>query len=164
MSARKDGVLGDNVKVGYAFVVGDLLHIGHLKFFQKCKKHCDFLIVGVYIDELVASYKRKPIIPFEERIELVKELRIIDMVIPVYDRDCTPALRKLTEEGWKIEFLFHGDDWSPNDPDLKKSREYIESIGGKLIQPKYYEDVSTTKIIKEIINRYEKGGFEELGV
>jgi len=164
MNTTKEGMVGNNLKVGYAFVVGDLLHIGHLKFFQKCKKYCDFLIVGVYVDELVASYKRKPIIPFKERIELIKELRIVDEVIPVYDRDCTPALRKLTEGGCKIEFLFHGDDWSADDPDLKKSREYTESIGGKLIQPRYYEDASTTKIIKEIINRYEKGGFEELGV
>jgi len=157
MNTTKEGMVGNNLKVGYAFVVGDLLHIGHLKFFQKCKKYCDFLIVGVYVDELLASYKRKPIIPFEERIEIIKELRIVDKVIPVYDRDCTPALKKLTEEGWKIEFLFHGDDWSADDPDIKKSREYIESIGGKLIQPPYYWGRTTTGIIKEIVRRYLEG-------
>ena len=157
MNMRKNVTIDNNAKVGYAFVVGDLLHIGHLKFLQKCKNYCDFLIVGVYVDELVASYKRKPIIPFEERLEIIKELRIVDMVIPVYDRDCTPALKKLMEKGWKIEFLFHGDDWSPDDPDLKKSRKYIESIGGKLIQPPYYWGRTTTDIIKEIVRRYLKG-------
>lgn len=164
MSTIKEGMPCNDLKVGYAFVVGDLLHIGHLKFFQKCKQHCDFLIVGVYVDELVSSYKRTPIIPFKERIELVKELRIVDLVIPVYDRDCTPALKKLTEEGWKTKFLFHGDDWSPNDPDLNKSREYVESLEGKLIQPPYYKKRTTTGIIKEIINRYKKGGFKEIGI
>ena len=154
---KKDVTPSNNVKVGYAFVVGDLLHIGHLKFLQKCKKHCDFLIVGVYIDELVDSYKRNPIIPFEERIKLIKELKIVDAVIPVYDRDCTPALKKLTEEGWKIEFLFHGDDWSSDDPDLKKSIEYMKSIGGKLIQPPYYWKRTTTNIIKEIVRRHLGG-------
>jgi len=142
------------LKIGYAFVVADLLHYGHLNFLRECKKHCDFLIVGVYIDDLVASYKRRPIIPYEERLELVKELKIVDLVVAVYDRDCTPELKKLAEEGWKVDFLFHGDDWSVDDPDLKKSKEYIESIGGRLIQPKYYAERSTTGIINEIIRRY----------
>ena len=49
---------------------------------------------------------------------------------------------------YKIRYLFHGDDWSPDtDEDLRKGKEYIESIGGELIQPKYYHHQSTTKII-----------------
>ena len=50
--------------VGYAFVVGDLLHYGHLNFLKECNKHCDFLIVGIYTDKLTETYKRRPIIPF----------------------------------------------------------------------------------------------------
>lgn len=144
-------------KIGYAFIVGDLLHYGHLHFLRECKKYSTFLIVGVYVDELVCTYKRQPIIPFKERFELIKELRIVDLVIPVYDRDCTPALKKLSDDGWKIDFLFHGDDWSKDDPDLKKSREYIESVGGELIQPKYYKARTTTDTIKEIVKRYLDG-------
>lgn len=144
--------------VGYAFVVGDLLHYGHLHFLKECKKHCDFLIVGVYTDELTETYKRRPIIPFEERIELIQALKPVDMIVTVHDRDCTPMLINLTEEGWKIKYLFHGSDWNPGqDGDLKKSMEYIESIGGKLIQPKYYEGRTTTSIILEVIRRYQKG-------
>lgn len=137
--------------VGYAFVVGDLLHIGHLEFFRKCKKYCDFLIVGVYTDELTATYKRVPIIPFEERIEMVAALRLVDMVVTVTNRDCTPMMKKLTSEGWKLSFLFHGDDWNQDtDEDLKKSKEYIESIGGKLVLTPYHQGQSTTMIIEKI--------------
>lgn len=132
--------------VGYTFVVCDLLHIGHLKFFQKCKEYCDFLIVGVITDESVETYKRKPIIPTEERVELVKALKPVDMVVKVRDKDATPMLKKLTDEGWKISFLFHAG-WSPEEV---KGKEYIESIGGKLIQPPYYKNQSTTKIIEKI--------------
>ena len=139
-------------KVGYAFVVGDLLHIGHLRFFQKCKKYCDFLIVGVYTDRLTASYKRKPVIPFEERIELVAALKLVDMVVEVEYRDCTPMLKKLVSEGWKIDFLFHGDDWNlDSDEDLRRSKEYIESVGGKLVLTSYHQGQSTTLIINKII-------------
>ena len=132
------------MKVGYAFVVADLLHIGHLKFFQKCKKYCDFLIVGIYTDELAASYKRKPVIPFEERFELVKALKPVGMVVKVEHKDCTPMLKKLTREGWKISFLFHGDDWKD-----VEGKEYIESIGGKLILTPYHPKQNSTKIIEE---------------
>lgn len=137
--------------VGYAFVVGDLLHIGHLEFFKKCKKYCDFLIVGVYTNELTATYKRVPIIPFEERIEMVAALRLVDMVVTVTNRDCTPTMKKLTSQGWKLSFLFHGDDWNQDtDEDLKRSKEYIESIGGKLILTPYHQGQNTTMIIEKI--------------
>ena len=144
--------------VGYAFVVGDLFHYGHLHFLKECKNHCDFLIVGVYTDELTETYKRRPIIPFEERIELIQALKSADMVVTVHNRDCTPMLKKLTEDGWKIKYLFHGTDWTPGqDKDLQKSTEFIESLGGQLIQPEYYEGRTTTSIIKEILIRYENG-------
>lgn len=144
--------------VGYAFVVGDLLHYGHLHFLKECKKHCDFLIVGVYTDELTMTYKRRPIIPFEERIELIQALRVVDMVVTVHNRSCVPMLKQLTEDHWKIKYLFHGTDWNAEkDSDLIKSKAYIESIGGELIQPKYYEGTTTSAIIKEIILRYSNG-------
>lgn len=142
--------------VGYAFVVGDLLHVGHLRFLEQCKKHCDFLIVGVYTDELTESYKRKPIIPFEERVELIKALRVVDKVVTVHHRSCVPMLKKLTSEGWTIKYLFHGTDWNPEkDRDLKESKDFIEKIGGQLVQPTYYVGRTTTSIIKEILDRGE---------
>lgn len=137
-------------KVGYAFVVCDLFHIGHLKLFQNCKKYCDFLIVGVYTDELTMLYKRKPIIPFEDRIELVKALRPVDMVVKVENKDATPMLKKLREDGWDVKFLFHGDDWKPEEI---KGKDYIESIGGELILLPYYKPMNTTWIIDEILKR-----------
>lgn len=144
--------------VGYAFVVGDLLHYGHLHFLKECKKHCDFLIVGVYTDELTMTYKRRPVIPFEERIELIQALRVVDMVVVVHNRSCVPMLKQLTEDHWKIRFLFHGTDWNvKTDKDLIDSKAYIESIGGQLVQPAYYEGTTTSGIIKEIIMRYSNG-------
>lgn len=139
----------DLIKVGYAFVVGDLLHYGHINFFRQCKKYCDFLIVGVYTDELTMTYKRKPIIPFEQRIELIRELKTVDMVATVKDKDCTPMLEYLTNNHWKIRYLFHGDDWKD-----VEGRDYIESIGGKLILIPYTEGINTTMIIDKIRRQY----------
>ena len=144
--------------VGYSFLVADTFHYGHLNFLNECKKHCSYLICGIYTDKLTETYKRRPIIPFEERIEIVRALKVVDMVVTVHDRNCVPMLKQLIDDGWKIKYLFHGSDWNPDtDKDLKVSKEFIESVGGQLIQPAYYEGRTTSSIIKEIIERYTNG-------
>ncbi len=81
-------------RVGYTTGVFDLFHIGHLRLLQRAKSKCDRLIVGVSTDELVQSYKnKKPVIPFEERIEIVAALKCVDVVVPQTHRDkiaCVP--------------------------------------------------------------------------
>ena len=59
----------------------DLFHIGHLKLFKKIKKKFGYLIVGIHPDKLVANYKRKPIIPHKDRIEIIKSIKYVDEVI-----------------------------------------------------------------------------------
>ena len=61
----------------YAYVCADLLHIGHLRCVQQAKSLGDHLTVRVITDEGVASYKRKPIIPFEQRLELGAKLALL---------------------------------------------------------------------------------------
>ncbi len=69
------------MKVGYAYVCGDILHKGHLLHLRNAKSLCDKLIVGVLTDEAVMEKKQKPIVGFEERIELVRELRSVDAAV-----------------------------------------------------------------------------------
>lgn len=59
--------------VGYTTGVFDLFHIGHLNILKKSKELCNYLIVGVSTDELVAEYKHKnPVIPYNERVEIIR--------------------------------------------------------------------------------------------
>lgn len=133
------------MRVGYAFVVGDLFHVGILRFLRFAKGLCDFLIVGVLTDEATASYKRRPFIPFDERVDIVNSLKYVDMVVAQNSRDTTETLKGLVREGWNIELLIHGDDW-PEVP----GADYIRSIGGRVVRTPYYTLQSTTKIIDEI--------------
>jgi len=133
------------LKIGYAFVVGDLFHIGILRFLRMAKELCDFLIVGVLTDEAAESYKRKPIIPFDERVNIIQSLRYVDMVVTQDSRDPTGTLKRLVEDGWSIDLLIHGDDW----PEIPGS-DYIKSIGGKVVRTPYYNPQSTTKILNKI--------------
>ncbi len=75
-------------KIGYTTGAFDLFHIGHVNILKRSKELCDYLIVGVSTDELVKSYKNKtPIIPFEERMEIVRACRYVDEVVPQINRD-----------------------------------------------------------------------------
>ena len=68
--------------VGYTTGVYDLFHIGHLNLLKNAKGLCDKLIVGVTVDELVAYKNKKSVIPFEERIEIVRSIKCVDAAIP----------------------------------------------------------------------------------
>jgi len=137
------------MRFGYAFVVADLFHVGQLRHLRMAKKLCDYLIVGILSNEAVASYKREPIIPFDERVDIINAIDFVDMVVRQDDRDPTETLKRLTEDGWHIDLLIHADDW----PEIPGS-EYIKSVGGKVVRTPYGASLTTTtKIIEKIIDR-----------
>lgn len=136
--------------VVYTYVVGDLFHIGHLKCLQQAKALGDSLIVGVLTDEAVATYKRTPIIPFEERIEIVRNIKCVDFAVMQDDLDPTETLKRIAL--LQPDIIVHGDDWGENFP----GAEYMRSIGKQAIRTKYYPHQSTTKIVEGIIYRYSQ--------
>jgi len=98
-------------KVGYTAGTYDLFHIGHLNIFKNAKNLCDFLIVAVSTDELVLDYKKHlPIIPFDERVEIVSAIKYVDKVISQENMDKVEAALKN-----KIDVMFVGDDWKGTD-------------------------------------------------
>jgi glycerol-3-phosphate cytidylyltransferase len=94
-------------RIGYTTGVFDLFHIGHLNLLRNAKERCSYLIVGISTDDVVESYKHKrPIVSFEERMEIVKAIRYVDEVVPQTSMDKVAA--------WEVlhyNALFHGDDW-----------------------------------------------------
>lgn len=67
--------------VGYAYVVGDILHVEHLRHLRNCKSLCDCLIVGVLTDEAAMEKKPQPTVPFLERMHMVEGIRWVDAVV-----------------------------------------------------------------------------------
>ena len=98
-------------KIGYTTGVFDMFHVGHLNILKRAKEQCDYLIVGVSTDENVLNYKKKkPIIPFSERVEIVKAIRYVDEVVPQASMDKFAAWEEL-----KFNALFHGSDWKDSE-------------------------------------------------
>lgn len=93
--------------VGYASGVFDMFHVGHLNILRRARELCDWLVVGVATDEYVEQLKGSgPVIPFEERLDIVSALQIVDEVVHDHSEDKTVA--------WSarpFDVIFKGDDW-----------------------------------------------------
>ena len=129
---------------GYTAGVYDLFHIGHLNLLKNAKGLCDKLIVGVSTDELVAYKHKKSVIPFEERIEIVRSIKYVDAVVPQYDMDKLTACKKLG-----ASVLFVGDDWYGSEK-WKKYEEDFAKEGIRIVYFPYTKGISSTKITQAL--------------
>jgi glycerol-3-phosphate cytidylyltransferase len=130
--------------IGYTTGVYDLFHIGHLNLMKNAKGMCDKLIVGVTVDELVAYKGKKAMIPFEDRIEIVRSIKYVDAAVPQYDMNKLEACKKLG-----AQFLFVGDDWYGTEKWKAYEKEF-ESEGIKIIYFPYTKGISSTQITKAL--------------
>ena len=137
----------DKEIIGYTAGVYDLFHIGHLNLLKNAKGMCDKLIVGVTVDELVKYKGKRAIIPFEERIEIVRACRYVDAAIPQYDMNKLKVCQKLG-----ASILFVGDDWYGTDKWQNYEQEMMKA-GIKIVYFPYTRATSSTDIAK-LIRQY----------
>ena len=134
-------------KIGYTTGVFDMFHIGHLNILKKAKEQCDYLIVGVSTNDVVKSYKNKtPIIPFEERIAIIRELKCVDQAVP------QTSMNKM--EAWKkyhFNALFHGSDWKGSDMYNKMIKEFSE-VGVDVVFLPHTDGISST-LLSEVLHK-----------
>ncbi len=136
--------------IGYTTGVFDLFHIGHVKILQKAKSLCDKLIVGVSTDNLVKKYKnKKPIIPFSERVEVIKNNRCVDLVVSQNSLDKLKSWKRL-----KYDVMFVGDDWYATKKWRDLDKEFKKK-GVKIVYLPYTKKTSSTKI-NRILDNFRK--------
>ena len=114
----------------------DPLHIGHIQYFKKSKEIGDKLIVIVNNDHQACLKKGKPFMPCKERVEVVKELRCVDMVVESIDNDRT-VIKTLESMEPKPDFFCNGGDQNNNtipeiDICLKRGIELRDGFGEKI--------------------------------
>lgn len=99
------------MKKGFICGVFDLFHYGHILALRECRSYCDHLTVAVNkaenIDPLINPGKKPPIFSCEQRVELLKECRLVDEVLVYNSED--ELLELLKNGGFTIRFL--GDDY-----------------------------------------------------
>jgi len=124
--------------IGYTTGVYDLFHIGHLNILKNAKSMCDKLIVGVSTDDLVSYKHKRAVIPFSERIEIVRSIKYVDEAIAQEDMDKFSAWEKL-----KFNIMFVGDDWK-NTEKWNQYENQFKSVGVKIVYFPYTKGTSST--------------------
>ncbi len=133
------------MQVGYTSGVYDLFHIGHLNLLKNAKGLCDKLIVGVTVDELVSYKNKKAVIPFEERIEIVRNIKFVDAAIPQECIDKFEMWKKI-----KFDILFVGDDWF-NSESWQKMEEKFKEVGVRVVYFPYTKSTSSTLLNETLL-------------
>ena len=132
----------------------DLLHVGHLALLEYCKTLGDIVAIGVASDEIVNSYKPNvPIIPLEQRMEMLKALRCVDIVRPYYELEYVSGCKELNPDIFII-----GEDWGDNPHNLEVET-YLKSEDKKIIQVSYNPKTSSTKIKQNVIDQSHRGKY-----
>ncbi len=137
--------------IGYTTGVFDLFHIGHLNLLKNARGLCDKLIVGVTTDELVSYKNKKSVIPFEERIEIVRNIKHVDAVMPQENMNKLDACKKL-----KCDVMFVGDDWYDT-PKWKDIEKQLNEINVRVVYFPYTKGTSST-IINDILKKERSKG------
>ena len=134
-------------KLVYVGLSADILHEGHINILKVANKLGD-VIVGLLTDKAIASYKKIPHLSYKQREIVLKNIKFVKKVIPQKTLDYRPNLKMI-----KPNFVVHGDDWKIG---IQKQvrLNVIKTLGkwgGKLIEPKYTKNISSTLIKKDIL-------------
>ena len=135
-------------KIVYVGLAADILHKGHINILKTANRYGS-VIVGLLTDQAIASYKNIPYLNYEKRKVVIENIRYVKKVIPQNTLDYISNLKLI-----KPDYVVHGDDWKTGVQ--KKTRERVikalKKWSGKLIEPKYTKNISSTLIKKELNN------------
>ena len=128
----------------------DLLHIGHLRYLEEARSLGDILVVGVNSDGSVRGLKgpNRPILPQEERAELLSGLGCVDYVT-IFDE---PTPLNLISS-LLPDILVKGGDWTK---EATVGWETVERTGGEVVILPFVEGASTSHLIETILKRFQK--------
>ena len=134
-------------KIVYVPLAVDILHKGHINII-KIAKNYGRVIVGLLTDKAIVKYKELTILNFEERKNLVKNIKNIDQVVAQDNYDYEEILNRI-----KPNYFVHGDDWKFDNRKIvrKKVIKILKKWNGRLIEPKYTKDVSSSIIKNKIL-------------
>lgn len=128
----------------------DLFHIGHLNVLRRLRELGDRLVVGVSTDEFNAVKGKKPVVPFEQRIELVRSIRFVDEAFPESDWQ-----QKRTDvENYDVDVFGMGEDW-------KGKFDYLHELGVEVVYLPRTSGISTTEM-KRVLSAFDERHIDQL--
>lgn len=130
----------------YVGMSADLVHPGHLNIINTAAEYGD-VVVGLLTDKAIASYKRIPYMDYEQRRQVVENIKNVSRVVPQETLDYAPNLRE-----YKPDFVVHGDDWKEGVQRETRQRviDTLAEWGGELVEVPYTQGISSTQLNKAL--------------
>ncbi len=134
------------MKTVYVGMSADLVHPGHLNVLKKAQELGE-VTVGLLTDEAIASYKRVPFMEFEQRQQVIENIKGVSKVIPQTTLDYVPNL-----EAMRPDYVVHGDDWQTGVQKQTRQRviDTLAQWGGELVEVPYTKGISSTQLNKAL--------------
>lgn len=126
--------------IGYTAGVFDCFHIGHLNLLKNARGMVDRLVVGVTTDDLVSYKGKQNIIPFADRLEIVRSIKYVDAVVPQANMNKLEMCKKLG-----ATYMFVGDDWY-NTERFNQYEAEFKLHGINIVYFPYTDSISSTSI------------------
>ncbi len=141
---------GNGKKIVFTNGCFDLLHLGHIRYLEEAKTLGDVLVIGVNSDVSVRKLKgpKRPILPVEERTEILSSLGCVDYITVFDELDPLELITSL-----QPNVLVKGGDWTK---EQTVGREEVERLGGEVVIIPFVRGSSTSNLIDIILKRYEK--------
>lgn len=136
-----NAILGREGVVGYVPGAWDMFHIGHLNILKRAREHCDWLVAGVVTDEALFEMKNKyPIVPFDERLEIVAAIGIVDDAVDDHSSNKLQVWERV-----HYDVLFKGDDWRGTAKGKRLERD-LATVGARVQYFPYTLHTSSTEL------------------
>ena len=135
-------------KTVYVGLSADILHKGHINILKIANSYGN-VCVGLLTDQAIASYKNIPYLNYEKRKVVLENIKYVKRVIPQNTLDYVENLKLI-----KPDYVVHGDDWKTGVQKETRKRviKTLKTWSGKLIEPKYTKNISSSLIKKEMTN------------
>ena len=133
----------------YVAMAADIIHLGHINIIEVAST-LGPVVIGLLTDDAIQSYKRQPIITWEQRRKVISSVKGVSIVIPQATHDYVPNLETL-----RPAYVVHGSDWKTGTQSQVRQRvlETLNKWGGELVEPEYTGGISTTQIIEVCKNK-----------
>lgn len=133
-------------KLVYLGMIGDIMHPGLINIINKAAEYGDVLI-GLYTDRAISSRKRLPYLTYEQRKNVIENIKGVHNVVPQDDYSYVPNLLK-----YKPDYIIHGDDWKTNsDREIRKQVfDVMKQLGGEVIEIPYTHGIESSALMHEM--------------
>lgn len=135
-----------NKKIVYLGMIGDIMHPGLINIINEAAKYGDVMI-GLFTDKAIATHKRLPYLTYEQRKQVIENIKGVSSIVPQDDWSYVPNLVK-----YKPEYIIHGDDWKEGPAKYLRDEVFkvMESLGGQVIEIPYTKGISASGLKQTI--------------